>query len=91
MTPRASRTGSKTSLLKPTLRWSCASPSRSAGIEVRWRYRFGEGDENSVRASNLMQLRDGKIVEALGYVKAGLRQQRRAGPAGGHRLLWPGD
>lgn len=41
---------------------------------IRWRYRFGEGDENSVRGVNLMQVRDGKIVEALGYVKAGLRQ-----------------
>jgi ketosteroid isomerase-like protein len=41
---------------------------------IRWRYRFGEGDENSVRGVNLMHVRDGKIVEALGYVKAGLRQ-----------------
>jgi ketosteroid isomerase-like protein len=40
---------------------------------IRWRYRFGEGDENSVRGVNLMQVRDGKIVEALGYVKAPLR------------------
>jgi ketosteroid isomerase-like protein len=36
---------------------------------IRWRYRFGEGDENSVRGVNLMHVRDGKIVEALGYVK----------------------
>ena len=40
---------------------------------IRWRYRFGEGDESSVRGVNLMQVRDGKITEALGYVKAGLR------------------
>ena len=40
---------------------------------IRWRYRFGEGDENSVRGVTLMHIRDGKIVEALGYVKAGLR------------------
>jgi ketosteroid isomerase-like protein len=40
---------------------------------IRWRYRFGEGDENSVRGVNLMHVRDGKIVEALGYVKSGLR------------------
>jgi ketosteroid isomerase-like protein len=40
---------------------------------IRWRYRFGEGEENSVRGVNLMHVRDGKIVEALGYVKAGLR------------------
>jgi ketosteroid isomerase-like protein len=40
---------------------------------IRWRYRFGEGDENSVRGVNLMHVRDGQIMEALGYVKAGLR------------------
>jgi ketosteroid isomerase-like protein len=40
---------------------------------IRWRYRFGERDENSVRGVNLMHVRDGKIVEALGYVKAALR------------------
>jgi ketosteroid isomerase-like protein len=40
---------------------------------IRWRYRFGEGDENSVRGVTLMHVRHGKIVEALGYVKAGLR------------------
>jgi hypothetical protein len=44
---------------------------------IRWRYRFGEGDENSVRGVNLMHVRDGKIVEALGYVKAGLRPELR--------------
>ena len=31
------------------------------------------GEENTVRGVNLMHIRDGKIVEALGYVKAGLR------------------
>ena len=40
---------------------------------IRWRYRFGEGEQNTVRGVNLMHVRDGKIVEALGYVKAGLR------------------
>jgi ketosteroid isomerase-like protein len=40
---------------------------------IRWRNRFGEGDENSVRGVNLMHVRDGKIVEALGYVKTGPR------------------
>jgi hypothetical protein len=29
---------------------------------IRWRYRFGEGDENSVRGVKLMRVRDGKIV-----------------------------
>ena len=36
---------------------------------IRWRFRWGEGDKNSVRGVNLMRVRDGKIVEALGYVK----------------------
>ena len=36
---------------------------------IRWRYRFGEGDEHSVRGVNLMRVRDGQIVEALGYAK----------------------
>jgi ketosteroid isomerase-like protein len=36
---------------------------------VRWRFRWGEGDENSVRGVNLMRVRDGRIVEAMGYVK----------------------
>lgn len=40
---------------------------------IRWRYHFGEGEENSVRGVNLMHVRDGKIVEALGYVKTGLQ------------------
>jgi ketosteroid isomerase-like protein len=44
---------------------------------IRWRYRFGEGEENSVRGVNLMHVRDGKIVEALGYVKAGLADPPR--------------
>jgi ketosteroid isomerase-like protein len=43
---------------------------------IRWRYRFGEGEESSVRGVTLMHVRDGRIVEALGYVKAGLRSGR---------------
>ncbi len=34
---------------------------------IRWRYKWGEGQ--SVRGVNLMRVRDGKIVEAMGYVK----------------------
>ena len=30
---------------------------------------FGAGDENTVRGVNLMRVRDGQIVEALGYAK----------------------
>jgi hypothetical protein len=73
---------------KPTLHARTTSPqsfvtgseSRSAAVVVsgdratiRWRYRFGDGDENSVRGVNLMHVRDGKIMEALGYVKSNLR------------------
>ncbi len=36
---------------------------------IRWRYHYGEGQENAVRGVNLMQVRDSQIVEALGYAK----------------------
>ncbi|MGI5282567.1 nuclear transport factor 2 family protein [Nonomuraea polychroma] len=36
---------------------------------IRWRYRYGEGPADSVRGVNLMRVRDGLIVEALGYSK----------------------
>jgi ketosteroid isomerase-like protein len=35
---------------------------------IRWRYNFGDG--GSVRGVNLMRVRDGRIVEALGYAKS---------------------
>jgi ketosteroid isomerase-like protein len=35
----------------------------------RWRYRFGEGDGNSVRGVTLIKVRGDKIVEALAYAK----------------------
>jgi ketosteroid isomerase-like protein len=38
---------------------------------IRWRYRFGSGLSQSVRGVNVIRLRDGQIVEALGYVKSG--------------------
>ena len=38
---------------------------------IRWRYRFGSGLLQSVRGVNVMHVRDGLIVEALGYVKSG--------------------
>jgi ketosteroid isomerase-like protein len=41
---------------------------------IRWRYHFGDGVDGSVRGVNLMQVRDGKIVEALGYAKSGERR-----------------
>ena len=36
---------------------------------IRWRLRWGEGEGQSVRGVNLMHVRNGHIVEALGYVK----------------------
>ncbi len=36
---------------------------------IRWRYRFGAGEAESVRGVSLVQVRDGKIVEALAYAK----------------------
>jgi ketosteroid isomerase-like protein len=38
--------------------------------EVRWRLVWGPDHGNSVRGVNLMRVRDGRIVEALGYVKS---------------------
>ncbi|WP_328996220.1 nuclear transport factor 2 family protein [Kribbella sp. NBC_01245] len=36
---------------------------------IRWHYRFGEGPNDWVSGVNLMRVRDGRIVEALGYSK----------------------
>ncbi|HEV7371093.1 MAG TPA: nuclear transport factor 2 family protein [Arenibaculum sp.] len=36
---------------------------------IRWRYFWGEGEDGCVRGVNLMRVRDGLIVEAMGYVK----------------------
>ena len=36
---------------------------------IRWRYFWGAGENNSVRGVNLMRVRDGLIIEAMGYVK----------------------
>ena len=36
---------------------------------IRWRLRWGEGEDKSVRGVNLMRVRNGRIVEAQGYVK----------------------
>lgn len=61
--------------------WQGIAANRAAGFEledvaaledraiIRWRYRWGEGDANSVRGVNLMRVKDGLIVEAMGYVK----------------------
>jgi ketosteroid isomerase-like protein len=35
-----------------------------------WRYRWGTSEAESVRGVNIMRVRDGQIVEALGYLKA---------------------
>lgn len=36
---------------------------------IRWRLRWSEREEDRVRGVNIMRVRDGKIVEGLGYVK----------------------
>lgn len=36
---------------------------------IRWRFWWGEGTQSSVRGVNLMKVKDGLIVEGLGYVK----------------------
>ena len=36
---------------------------------IRWRYRWGDDDAQSIRGLNLMRVDGRRIVEALGYVK----------------------
>ena len=36
---------------------------------IRWQLRWGAGEAERVRGVNLMQVRDGKIVGGMGYVK----------------------
>jgi|SRR5579871_1734924 ketosteroid isomerase-like protein len=36
---------------------------------IRWRFCWGDGEANSVRGVNLMQVRGGQIINAMGYVK----------------------
>ena len=36
---------------------------------IRWRYRFGPGPADWNRGVNLMRVRGGRIVEAMGYLK----------------------
>lgn len=42
--------------------------SEDRGI-IRWRLRWSESEADRVRGVNIMRIRDGKIVEGLGYVK----------------------
>ncbi len=37
---------------------------------IRWRLRWGEGEGHSLRGVNVMRVRDGLIVEGLGYSKS---------------------
>ena len=37
---------------------------------IRWHLHWGPSAVDSVRGVNIMRVRDGKIVEALGYVKS---------------------
>ncbi|MDK1373412.1 MULTISPECIES: nuclear transport factor 2 family protein [unclassified Sinorhizobium] len=39
--------------------------------EIRWRLIWGPEHQDSVRGVNLMHVRNGRIVEAQGYVKGG--------------------
>lgn len=36
---------------------------------VRWRYRFGPSDEESVLGVNVTRVSDGRVIEQLGYTK----------------------
>ncbi|HEY3786158.1 MAG TPA: nuclear transport factor 2 family protein [Steroidobacteraceae bacterium] len=37
---------------------------------VRWRYKWGADESQSVRGVNLMRVRNGRVAEAMGYVKS---------------------
>lgn len=43
--------------------------SEDRGI-IRWRLRWSESDADRVRGVNILRVRDGRIVEGRGYVKA---------------------
>jgi hypothetical protein len=49
---------------------------------IRWRYRWGQDESQSVRGVNVMRVRDGVIVEALGYSKV-------RSPTTGGNHVWP--
>jgi hypothetical protein len=38
--------------------------------QIRWRYVWGTAQNEQLRGVNLMRVRDGRIVEGMGYVKA---------------------
>jgi hypothetical protein len=38
---------------------------------IRWRLRWSEREADRIRGVNIVRVRDGKIVEGLGYVKGG--------------------
>jgi ketosteroid isomerase-like protein len=38
---------------------------------VKWRCHWGHGESQSIRGVNLMRVRGGQVVEAMGYVKSG--------------------
>jgi ketosteroid isomerase-like protein len=38
-------------------------------VVIRWRYGWGADEGQSIRGINLMRVRGGRIVEAMGYVK----------------------
>jgi hypothetical protein len=42
--------------------------SEDCGV-IRWQLRWSEREADRVRGVNIMRVRDGKIVEGLGYVK----------------------
>lgn len=42
--------------------------SEDRGI-IRWRLSWGEGEADHVRGVNILRVRNGRIVEAFGYVK----------------------
>ncbi|MCA1366734.1 nuclear transport factor 2 family protein [Bradyrhizobium sp. BRP14] len=50
--------------------------SEDRGV-IRWQLRWEEGEKDRTRGVNIMRVRDGKIVEGMGYVGVNAGSQRR--------------
>ncbi|WP_371498086.1 nuclear transport factor 2 family protein [Kitasatospora sp. NBC_00374] len=76
--------------------WQALADDRTARFEpvdvfaageratIRWRYRYGEGPTDWVEGVNVMRVRGGLIVEALGYSKTAGEVPLAAGTGADH-------
>lgn len=55
----------------PALKFTPETPEIHGDIAVQpWLLQWGDGEQDRVRGVNLIRIREGRIVEARGYVKA---------------------